>query len=231
MGRKQIVAVFIITFLISCTGKKFIAPNFETITANHNRIAVLPFTIEYLGRVPQTLLNEDISAIEKLEAQAFQQVLYNTLLANNNTKNKAKVLLQPIEITNQKLKNSNGILKNTEAYYCELLGVDAVVTGKVTKERLYTNLSALGMALPKNIYKKLQADSTDLNNNLPQIPGNAERTYTLKSLCSITEGNNQLLWQYEGDVETKWSANEIETIRRFAESIASNFPYSFKITN
>lgn len=228
MRRKQIVVLLLTSLLVSCTGKKYLASDFEKIAITHKKIAVLPFVLKYQGRVPQTLSSKDELKINTLEGLAFQQAAYNSLLGNTSTKSKTQVTIQPLEITNNLLQQNAEVLENVGTYYCNLLGVDAVIICRVSKERLYTNLSPLGIKLPVEIYKKLKADSTDLNNNLPQIPGNAERTYTLKAFSSIRDNKNKLLWQYESDIETNWSANEVREIERLTQRLAKNFPYNTK---
>lgn len=227
MGRKQIAALLLTFLIASCSGKKYLAPNFETIAAAHKVIAILPFTVKYTGNLPPFFAFKDIEFVSKKEGQAFQQSFYNQLGSLKNS-----IIVQPPITTREKLKNLD--TKGTSlsyADYCKALGVNAVISVNISKLKLFTNLDSLGIYFPRDIKEKLKLGKTDLNDNLPQIPGNAERTYILKSEISITDDKNTLLWKYADNLETNWSADGVETINRLTQQLQNDFPYSIKTVN
>lgn len=229
MRGKQFAIVVLAFFHAACAGTQLFAPNFKEASKTHKTIAILPVNVENLLNIPSTYTEQDVEDHADLEGLAFQKALYQALQKSENVKSEAQVTIQPLETTAKLLNNNKQIpLDKVGAFYCKLLGVDVVLITRVAKNKLFTKLAPLGVELPNNLIQKLKADSTDLNKNLPQIPGNAERTYTIEPLYSIVDTNNKIMWEFDDNIETKWSANDVATIKRTAERLAKEFPYRIK---
>jgi hypothetical protein len=232
MRVKQLVVIGFIFFISACAGTQQFAPNFKEISKTHKTIAILPVKVENLLNIPRTYTEQDEETHAKLEGLAFSRALYQTLQEDLNTKAKTEITIQPLETTAKLLKNNKQLpLDNVGAFYCKLLNVDVVLITRVAKYKLYTEFNSLGVQLTDELLEKLKADSTDLNKSLPQIPGNAERTYNIIPFYDIVDANNKIMWEFSNNIETKWSANEVATIKRIAEQLAKEFPYRVKKTN
>lgn len=230
--RKQYTVIIVLTILFSaCAGTKYIIPDFETKTAGHKKIAILPFDMVYTGRIPERLQPADVEEIRYAEAKAFQKGLYNAIGKEREAeKNNIKIEIQSPDKTNQLLQDSG--LKYLELStaspheICRKLGVDAVVYTKIEKERLLSDLQVFGVTISDDVMEKLRLSYPELNNNLPEIPGNVERTYHIKTVCELkNSGDGLLLWMYTDDVDESWSAKAEKVIAQITTRSAKKFPY------
>jgi hypothetical protein len=229
--RKLYCAVFITILLAACSGSKFTVSNFKEKTTQHKKIAVLPFRVIYTGKVPETIKPTDVFTLEFAEGKAFQKSLYNDLLNQlGEGKNSIKIDIQPTDKTNKLLQQSGvDYLRLDSAspnVLCKELGVDAVVLSVVEKEHFLTNLEPFGVVLTKGLLNRLYGEKTDLNDDLPQIPGNAARTYSIKSASQLKNGaDGVLLWKNTLEISTKWKSPASTVIPQITNRHSKNFPY------
>src|SRR5690349_21257231 len=144
----------IICFAISCSHKYYKASNFEEKTADHKRAAILPAEIILTGKQPKNLDPEQIAAIEEQESISFQQALYNSILRHaNSNRYETTVNFQDVNETIQLLKENNIDIrqswKMSDKELTKLLGVDAVVKMRVTKQRYLSDEASYGIAVAK----------------------------------------------------------------------------------
>ncbi len=227
--RKLFSAIFILLLFAACSGSKYTSANFKEKTQQHKRIAVLPFYVNYTGQTPAKLTTKEKSIISEAEGKAFQYALYNNLLQLVN-KGELKVNIQPVETTTKRFNNLKPDYTNlSEARIkeiCKKLGVDAVVVATVEKERLLYKLEFFGVTIPSVITQKLNWDVDGLNNDLPEIPGNAQRTFDMKTMCMLKNGTDgSLLWRYGVDLNSEWNRPAKEIISELTLKQAKNFPY------
>lgn len=229
--RKLYCATFIIILFAACSGTKFTVANFGTKTVNHKQIAILPFEIVYTGKTPKKMEATDIEKVRYAEALAFQKSMYNNILSQSGQgKKEIKIEVQQIEKTNKLLKDGSiqylALKTITSEKLCKILGVDAVVFTRVEKERFLSDLKPFGVSITQDVLDKLHWGKTDLNNNLPQIPGNAVRTYSIKTHCELKSGaNGELLWKNTMDIDTEWKSTANEVIPQLTRRYSKNFPY------
>ncbi len=228
---KLYCAFFVLIVLVSCAGTKFTSSSFDAKTSQHKQIAILPFRVVYTGKVPKKLTPNDIEKLRYAEAAAFQKSLYTRIIRQSGTNKKdIKIEIQSIEKTNQLLKEEGLqylVLDTTMSQeLCKKLGVDAVVYASVEKERFLANLEPFGLAIAQDVLDRLNWGNSDLNDNLPQIPGNASRTYRIKTDCLLKNGvDGALLWKYAININADWKLPANEVIESVASKFSKHFPY------
>lgn len=215
--------VFISVLFFSCNSSKFIVKNFEEKTAHHQKIALLPFSVTHKGRVPAQLSQQELQQINRSEGVAFQQGVHQALTEQKTEASTSPRLL--VQLTSKQTQAESF----TASKLCKELGVDALIVTQIEKEKLLPHLNTFGVEVLVEILNKLSADSTGLNSNLPQIPGNAARTFELKIESKLYDKNNELLWKDIWYTEILWSSTEKEIIEQVAARYKKKFPYAKRL--
>lgn len=219
---------FLITFLFSCT-PYFISHDFEIQTADHKVIAILPFEMNYTGRIPKEISKEDLNKIEELESKAFMISYYNEILRSTKSgKKPIRVNIQNYYNTLQLLEGNGISLINSwnikAEELAEVLQVDAVLRGYVEKNQLLTELESLGIEFGARILNIMT------NHTLwPWIPYNISISKIVKTNYSIVDGKNgSTLWSIAYEVEADWRKPANEIIDEVNRKSTRKFPYRIK---
>ena len=147
---KFILAFIVIIFCAACSHKVYTSPQFESETANHSIIAILPVSVVLTGTKPKKMTEQEVAKQELAESAIFQESLFNSILRNANTKKYfTTIKIQPLEKTRQLLNsldtiNFRNIDDKNDEDLCKRLGVDAVVRMKVRKTRYMSGLVSYG---------------------------------------------------------------------------------------
>src|SRR5688500_13475714 len=147
--------VFILVAFAACKSY-FLASDFETRTANHKSIAVLPFEMIFTGVKPEKLTDEDLLMIGEAESKAFMISFYNEVLrSTHNGKKPISVDVQHFDKTINLLKTNNINIRSAwnedSENLAQILGVDAVVKARIEKHRLMPDLASYGIDLGVHI--------------------------------------------------------------------------------
>ena len=193
---------------------------------DHQKVAVLPVEMVFMGKAPKGLTAEDILQIEEGESLAFQASLYNYLL-NRSSSHKRRpiwISIQPIETTNQLLTQEGLAIRDTWALPADelaaTLGVDAVVRTRVRKTRYLSDLASLGIAA--GVHVVLEALDEDHLWFLPWGP----RTYDIYAEGQlVTADEGTMLWKVAVNRETDWSQSANDVVRGITRKLAKKFPY------
>jgi hypothetical protein len=120
--------------------------------ANTKTIAILPFdtSVKLRPKELKDFTQEQIVEMENAEALSIQKAMYSWFL----TRKKRGSLLVDVQnptVTNALLKKANiDALKAYEELpkdVCDLLGVEAIVTGKFSTNKPMSNAAAIGLAI------------------------------------------------------------------------------------
>lgn len=206
--------------LCACSAQKYTASDFDTITADHEMVAVLPVEMVFTGKQPKDLTEEDIHNIEVAESKAFQISLQNALLDKASDK---RIHFQEIEQSNKLLLDNDLSIRESWSMpgdtLAGLLGVEAVVRMRVKKKRYMSNLASFGIDVAEQILEKM-ADASHW------LPYNLNKTNDINSKATLINGEDgKILWNLAVDRAADWSRPPREIIDGITRKCARNFPY------
>lgn len=209
----------------SCT-PYFQSANFDTLTADHTRIAVLPFDILFTGRMPEQLTEEDILLIEEAESRAFQISFYNELLRSTQRgKRSLRIDVQHHQATLKILEEKGISIRESWSMRPEVLAdileVDAVVRANIEKNRLMSGLASFGVEVGLDILEDLS--DYQYWPFLSMIPKKTNDIIASFSLFEIKEGI--VLWSMTFERKAEWTQSANKIIGRITARAAEKFPY------
>ncbi len=223
------IGFFFLLLIVACKPPHYISSNFEAITVNHKIIAVLPFEMIYLGKQPENMTEEDWRELERIESEAFQISFLNEILRSTKSgKKPIRVDVQDHRITLDLLQENGIDIK--ESWYerperlAELLGVDAVVCGKIEKYRFMSDLASFGIDVANEVINTIAY----LNswNVVPQ--GNTTAKQVQASYSLIDKDTGQVLWSIAFTAYADWSREANAIIDDISRQGAKTFPYRIK---
>ena len=232
MKRSLLISTLSVLFIVACSGPHyFLAPDFNSKTAGHKNVAIIPFEMIFTGKKPEKLTADDIKKIEEGESQAFQMSLYNNLLRYSRTKNGTiMITFQPYEKTNQILKDAGlsvrDVWSTDPQKLASILGVDAVVKSRVQKNRYMSDLAAYGIDLG---YSVIQAIGLEFGGALLYALVGPPKTNDIDSQCTLFNGaDGSVLWKDMYKASASWNAPANEVIENLNSNFARHFPYRVK---
>lgn len=178
------------------------AGNFDSYAVAHRTVAVLPFDVS-IGAASRRSGSRDaeLEAEALSQARAIQRALYERLVAGQH-QGRYTVVFRDIDVTNARVQ---AMEKDRKAEVAEVLGVDAVVSGRVVLLRPLGPLATLvSLILP----------------GASGLPNHAHMTVTIHDGAS-----GDLIWKFE---EAR-SGDALYTTNRQVASLLddaeSQFPY------
>jgi hypothetical protein len=145
--------LFLITSItVFSQTKLYVNPEAEEYVANTVTIAVLPLdtSVKLRPKELKDFTQEQIVEMENTEALSIQKAMYSWFLTREK-RGELLVRVQNTTITNSLLKKAGiePINANEElpSDICDILGVDAIVTGTYSTNKPMSNAAALGLAL------------------------------------------------------------------------------------
>lgn len=220
-------AILVLTFLAGCKSY-FMATDFDTRTANHKTIAILPFEMIFTGVKPEKLTNEDIQIIEEGESKAFMISFYNEILRSTKSgKKPIRVNVQHFDKTLSILKTNSidirSSWKEDPGKLAQMLGVDAVVKTRIEKYRLMSDLASYGIDLGTRILGILSDYKIWF-----WLPPNLSKSKEIKSSCTLLDKEGATLWSIAYDIDANWRSPANEIIDEINRKSAKHFPYRTK---
>lgn len=221
--------VLVLLLLASCKANRHTVKDFEQKAKSHKLIAIMPVKIIYTGSDEESFGGEEFTNIISWERFAFQQGLYKELTSLNGD---LKIEIQPPDTFNSKLFledvlfNSDNNVSHTQI--CTAVKCDAIVYINIMKERLLAADDSISLAgrLPLTTIQKVNPPQSPLNQNKPQIPGNAARSYRIKAHSTLINGtDNTILWEYTFETEAAWDDPAWTVINKVCKGMAKKFPY------
>jgi len=230
MWRSKMKVALASLMLLFFTGCKsyFLTTDFDTKTANHKTVAVLPFEMVFTGVKPEKLTDEDMHIIEEGESKAFMISFYNEILrSTSGGKKPIRVDVQHYDKTLNLLKENNidirSSWKEDPGKLAKILGVDAVVKTRVEKYRLMSDLTSYGIDLGVRILAILSDYKI-----YPWLPPNLAKSKEVKSSCSLLDKEGVTLWSIAYDIDADWRRPANEIIDNINRKSAKRFPYRIK---
>ena len=211
---KKIIVLLVLFVGIqqSFAQKKIYESNkFEELSKDHKIIAILPFQTTLNFKSEQNNSEEQVKKLAQREGIAVQQALESYFLTRKNKK-KLKIEFQDINTTNRILKKAGITLENIDIYtpqaLCEILNVDALVSGSLTSrillsEEVDTSFDLITFLKGKSDYGKIIIKLSDKN-------------------------TGKLLWRYEKTIDRKSGKNTSAIIAKMMRIASRKFPYEEK---
>lgn len=217
-------ALFLLLFT-SCK-QYYTASDFEEKTQSHQTIAILPLEMEFSGVQPRNFTPEIISAIEENESLLFQASFFNKILESTRRgKKQLKVDVQHFSKTRTLLEENNITVRDSwfkdPSKLAEILGVDAVVKGRIQKTRYFSDMESYGIETGKVILDILTDRSILSDVGTPNKNVNA--SYSL-----IEKDKGAVLWSIDFKQQADWNTSSEEIVNRINHRSARKFPYRVK---
>jgi len=221
-----IAGFFLLAILYSACTPYYLVSDFETRTADHMTVAVLPFEMWFTGRIPKDLTEEDILEIEEIESLAFQRSMYNEILKSTKSgKKPIRINLQDYKKT-LNILHENGIDVRTSwsidaQEIADLLGVDAVLSARIEKMRLMSDLASFGAEVGLFILHEI----TDYG-LWPFIPGAYVSSKQIDAHYLMHDkSQGAVLWSISFKIDADWSSSADDILRNVTRRAARKFPY------
>ncbi|MFK7755423.1 MAG: hypothetical protein AB8B53_00675 [Flavobacteriales bacterium] len=223
-----ILAICIAIVLSSCQANRFISSNFDSEISSHETIAVLPVEMIFTGNIPKDLTPEAVASIEEYESLEFQTSVYSSIIRSTKRGKKPLVVsLQSKQETNSRLAEAgisvreSWIMNPTDL--AKVLGVNAVVSTKITKERFLSDASSYGIDLGVRIL----ADATGTA-GLP-VANRLNRTYQIDvDVSAVSANTGNVLFSNRDLISIDWQSTPEQAIERVNRRLIRKFPYSKK---
>ncbi len=188
---------------------------------NIKTIAILPAQLEVTGNTPKKLSAEQLQQIIKQNKKFLDQALYIDLAqyVDSRLRRYSQVKFQSIDRT-KKILEEKGITDTASwqmdpSELAKILGVDAVVSAKVTQNHILSDEVSMGIDVIGGIVRQTVP-------KLP-LPYGVARTSDMYVSCSlIKEGYS--VWSTRFTNQTDWNYPFQNAIQRVTSAIAYRFP-------
>ncbi|WP_224484789.1 hypothetical protein [Robertkochia aurantiaca] len=182
--------------------------SFESLSADHKRIAILPFEARLELENSEALSDNDLDALENREGYEVQNALENYFLKRDKRRD-YRIEFQNVDQTNALLEQNGIDLKNLGIYTAqelsEFLGVDAIISGDLTLNALIS-----------------QGVSTDFD-FISFLTGKSDYGRIAIKLSDGATG--KLLWKFEKTINRKAGKNTQSIIEAMMRKSTRKFPY------
>lgn len=216
--KSTLIITILSVFLFNCKSA-YVHNDFNTKTANHSKIAVLPFKIVTTGNLKKDLKESDIKKIQEEESVLFQTSLINQLLKKDAQRGNKdmKVEILSLASTNAILKEKgysiSDITTMDPSKLAAILNVDAVVSSTIQKQRYMSNLASAGVELGNRILQKFDINVDNRTNDI----------YITSNIVNKNDGSN--LFSISKKTRIDWRSNTNNIVENVNRKITRNFPY------
>ena len=219
----RIIFFLSILFLMTSCKRYYTVSGFEEITYNHTTVAILPFEILTSGHVPRDLTPEMIDQIEENESKAFQVSFFNRLLRSTQRgKKPMRISLQHYAKTIDKLANEGVDIRDSwnqdPEKLAKLLGVDAVVRGRIEKHQYFSDGLSAGIEIGSVVL-----DILTRGNGNGIVGVNNKNVKTDYALVNAEDGT--VLWSITYDHRADWSQQPDQMVDNINARSSRHFPY------
>lgn len=224
MKFKNTLLVSIALLLASVQSCNYAAKNiytsksFRKIAKQHKTLAILPFDVQ-VGLRPKEMRDmtpERLYDLELHHGQAVQSALQVYFLEHINRKREV-ISIQDVRTTNAILAEKDiqpeELTKYTPTELAQLLGVDAVMTGRLTTEKPISDGVAMALALYTFFY------TPNITNGGPTNAGNA-------SMKIFDGASGNLLWSYDKMLARSLGSDTQTIVRAITRKAAKKIPYA-----
>ena len=189
--------------LVSCGPTIYLAPGGSQMAASHRNIAIMPPTVSIAAS--RNMTAEAMKEAQKTESINFQQEIYAFMLKRKG-QGKFFVNIQDVETTNAiiaKATKDGDIL--TTADYCELLGVDGLITSNFAMSKPMSAGAAAALYV---------------------VTGGIGATNTVTTTLSIKDCSSaQLIWKYDYKYSGGLGSSPASLVEGLMRNASNRMPY------
>lgn len=189
--------------LVSCGPTIYLAPGGSQMAASHRNVAIMPPTVSIAAS--RNMTAEAMKEAQKTESINFQQEIYAFMLKRKG-QGKFFVNIQDVETTNAiiaKATKDGDIL--TTADYCELLGVDGLITSNFAMSKPMSAGAAAALYV---------------------VTGGIGATNTVTTTLSIKDCSSaQLIWKYDYKYSGGLGSSPASLVEGLMRNASNRMPY------
>ncbi len=225
--RYTFLALATVMILSSCNYRQYTSDDFSDIAYDQQSIAILPIEIIYMGKKPKNLTDDDIAALIREESLLYQSSLHKEVHGRNQASDNApRITVQSHRTTVARLADAGIDIESSwrvsPEELADILGVDAVLMGKVSTRRLLTDAESLVIDIAGSVINSIPSIG-----GLPGTNGRASKSADMTIGYEIIDTRSgATLWTYAGTSEASWDDRPEEIIQRINRRAARRFPYS-----
>lgn len=213
MKIRIVVCLFYVLTMMGC-GPQIYQPNqFDSITASHKTIAILPAKVNIQLR-PNEMKKIDMEQLrenEKVTGFSIQDKMYSWFLRRSD-KFKYTVAFQDISKTNAILEKKGITYANiksvTKEELCKILEVDAVISSSFDMKKPMSDGAAVALGVAFGVW------------------GSTNDVQTFINIHEVKEG--QLIWKYDWVASGSVGSNTDRLVNELMRNVSRRFPYNGK---
>ena len=217
-----LLAAFSFSSILSGQTKEiYTHPDSDSLTRDHQVIAILPFEVMIRLRPKQMkkLEPEDLEKLEMAEGQAIQKALHTYFLKE---KDSCKVSFQDISKTNELLAaagwTEDSLRLKGKASICRKLQVDGMITGTVTTSKPMSDEAAAALHALDIVVAVVSLGTVWGGVGAPTNSGNC--------IIKLYEGKSgELIWKYERTLSRGLGSDTQSVINAMMRKASKKFPY------
>lgn len=213
--------IFVAIICGSCQPKAYIVEGFEERTADHVAIAVLPFDIVYSGRRTKEMTDEYLEERRAWEAVAFQKDLVDRITQRATRNRRLRVDLQSPSETNALLIEAGidpaDAHNHSVTQLTQLLGVDAVISAFVQKNKILTPLESAAADVALTVLTL----ATGIGGGL----GGMNRTYDIDISITAMDQLGTTLYRDAAQISINYSNTSDQAISQVNRRLMRQLPY------
>ncbi|MBR9919816.1 MAG: hypothetical protein GYB31_03190 [Bacteroidetes bacterium] len=208
---KQFFTLSVLALLLfgACGPTVYLAPSFDSATASHDVIALIPFDVVFTSdKIREETPQEVVWEMEANTGYAMQDEAFSYLL-NEISRGRVNIELQDIERTNRILADQGlsyiDLRSIPKEELSKMLGVDAVITGKAEVDKPFDEAAAAALGIVFGVWTATNTVQTTLN------------------LHNGVDG--KLLWRYDYAASGSVGSSTETLTRALMRNASKRFPY------
>ena len=190
----------------------YVHPKFYSLAKNHEKVAVLPFTVQ-IGLRPEerkTVSDEQLQEMQRKEGVSAQNALVSWFLKKQKTK-PFDIEFQDVQATNAMLTKAqidmNNISNYTPQELASILGVDAVIGGSMQTTKPISEGASIAIGVAFGFWGPTNAGNVTIN------------------LSNAKDGT--LLWKYDKELSRGLGSDMNVLMDTLMRKASKKFPYMY----
>ncbi|WP_299707683.1 hypothetical protein [uncultured Pontibacter sp.] len=207
--KKILLFVLLAVTFTACGPEIYTAASFKEVKAKHETLAIVPFDVLIESRrLPKGVTAEMVQQQQKDYGYGLQGDVYGYFL-KQMSKDKYTVNFQDVSKTNALLSEAGITYENMNTVsrdeICEILGVDAIISGKATMSKPMSDGAAIAVGL---------------------LVGAWGPTNSVNTSITIHEGEKgDLLWKYDYTASGSIGSSRKSLSNALMKNSSKKFPY------
>lgn len=201
--KRTLTFIFVSLILMSCGPTIYLAPGGSQIAASHRTVAIMPPTVSIAAS--KKMSADAMKEAQKTESINFQQEIYAFMLKRKG-QGKFFIDIQDVETTNALIAKAtlNGDILTTSDY-CELLGVDGLITSNFAMTKPMSAGAAAALYV---------------------VTGGIGSTNTVTTTLSIKDcQSSSLIWKYDYKYSGGLGSSPATLVEGLMRNASNRMPY------